>query len=77
MADGRSETFETPGYGIVDLTASYRFSPTMVMRAGLFNLTDKRFWRWSEVRGLAASDPLIDVLSAPGRNASLSFSIHW
>jgi hemoglobin/transferrin/lactoferrin receptor protein len=77
VSDGRSETFETPGYGIIDLTASYQLNPNMVLRGGLFNMSDKRYWRWSEVRGLAASDPLINVLSAPGRNASLSFSIHW
>jgi hemoglobin/transferrin/lactoferrin receptor protein len=77
VADDRSETFETPGYGIVDLTASYQVNTNMAVRAGIFNLTDKRYWRWSEVRGLAADDPLINVLSAPGRNASFSFSIHW
>jgi hemoglobin/transferrin/lactoferrin receptor protein len=75
--DSRSELFEPGGYGIVDLTASYRPLDSLAIRVGLFNLTDKTYWRWSEVRGLSPGDPLVSALSAPGRNAAISFSMQW
>jgi hemoglobin/transferrin/lactoferrin receptor protein len=40
---------------------------------GLFNLTNKRYWRCADLRGVLAEDPLLDLYTAPGFNAALSF----
>ena len=39
--------------------------------ASISNLLDKKYWRWSDVRGLEASSPVIDAYTAPGRSFSL------
>jgi hemoglobin/transferrin/lactoferrin receptor protein len=67
--------FDVPGHGIVDLVASWRASARLTLRAGLFNLGDKTWWRWGDLRSLPPDDPLIPALSAPGRSASFSFSL--
>jgi hemoglobin/transferrin/lactoferrin receptor protein len=67
--------FSVPGHGIVDLTSSWRPSDRLTLRAGVFNLGDKTWWRWGEVRGVPAGDPQVAARSAPGRSASVSFSL--
>lgn len=67
--------FRVPGHGVFDLTAAYRLSDRLTLRAGVFNLTDKTWWRWGETRRLPADDPLIPALSAPGRSLSVSFTL--
>ena len=66
--------FKAPGYGIVDLIAGYSISPRLNLRGGVFNITDKKYWRSNEVLGFAPSDPVIEILSRPGRTYSLTLS---
>jgi hemoglobin/transferrin/lactoferrin receptor protein len=73
--DGIQEYFRVPGHGILDLTAAWRATDRLTLRAGVFNLADKTWWRWGEVRRMPADDPLIPALSAPGRSFSLSFNL--
>jgi hemoglobin/transferrin/lactoferrin receptor protein len=72
---GAVETFRVPGHGILDVAAAWHVSERLTFRAGLFNLTDRTWWRWGEARRLPADDPLIPSLSAPGRSASVSFNL--
>jgi hemoglobin/transferrin/lactoferrin receptor protein len=69
--------FAVPGWGRVDLTAGWRAREWLEIRAGVFNLGDNTYWRWLDVSRLEADDPLIPVLSRPGRNVSLSARIHF
>lgn len=62
---------------IVDATAFVRIARNFKLRAGIFNITDKKYWVWSSVRGLAATSPIIDAFTQPGRNASVSLSISF
>jgi hemoglobin/transferrin/lactoferrin receptor protein len=64
--------FATPGWGIVDVTAGWHYSDWLELRIGVFNLGDKTYWRWLDVSRLDASDPMIPILSRPGRNYSLT-----
>ena len=66
------ELFKPPGYGIVDFTAGWRYSPSLEVRAGIYNLGDKRYWRWSEVGGLVPAEPALELLTRPGRHWSVS-----
>lgn len=74
--DSFGEPFESPGYAVFDLLASYAADSRLVFRAGIFNLADRKYWEWSDVRGRTANDPAIDRYTAPGRsvNASVSYS---
>ncbi len=59
---------------IFDATAFYRIAENITVRAGIFNITDKKYALWSDVRGLAASSDITDAFTQPGRNASISIS---
>ncbi|MFW7523540.1 TonB-dependent hemoglobin/transferrin/lactoferrin family receptor [Vibrio ostreicida] len=55
----------TPSATVIDLTAYYRPMDDLTLRAGLFNLTDKKYWKWNDVRGEGA---LNDDDTQAGRN---------
>lgn len=66
------ERFATPAWTRVDLTAGWRLADRIELRAGIFNLLDETYWRWLDVANLEADDPMIPLLSQPGRNFSLT-----
>lgn len=59
---------------IIDATAFFRVTGNIKIRAGIFNVTDKKYALWSDVRGLAATSTITDAFTQPGRNASISLS---
>lgn len=52
--DGTTTGYRTPGFGILDLTGYYRLTDDLTINAGLYNLTDKKYWLWDDVRGYAS-----------------------
>jgi hemoglobin/transferrin/lactoferrin receptor protein len=77
--DGTSTQFKTPGYGVLDLIGFYKVSNDVTLNAGLYNLTDKKYWQWDDVRGYdsvgeaAVTAPAnLDRLTQPGRNFSVN-----
>jgi hemoglobin/transferrin/lactoferrin receptor protein len=66
-------TFTPGGYSLLDLTAWYNISRNATINIGIFNLLDKKYFLWSDVRGLDALTPGLDAYSQAGRNASVSF----
>ncbi|WP_024655808.1 TonB-dependent receptor [Pseudomonas syringae USA007] len=77
--DGTSSQFKTPGFGILDLTGYYKVSDDVTLNAGLYNLTDKKYWRWDDVRGYdgvgeagVTAPANLDRLTQPGRNFSVN-----
>jgi len=66
--------FEAPGRGVLDLLVGWRPTERLALNAAIFNLGDKTWWRWGDVRGLPAGDPLVPALSAPGRSTAVSMS---
>lgn len=69
--------FKTPGYATLDLLGNIHLTGNMKLVVGLFNLTDRKYWRWSSVRGRPAGDPLIDRFSQPGFNVGASLHMYW
>lgn len=67
--------FQTPGYATFDLLGRYRINEHLSLRGGLFNLTDKTYWDWADVRGQSASSAVLDRYTRPGRNAGLTLSL--
>ena len=72
---GGEALFDVPGHGVMDLTMAWRATERLTLRAGVFNLGDKTWWRWGDVRRLPEDDPLVPALSAPGRSVSVSFNL--
>ena len=62
----------TPSFTVLDLAGQWRISKDLRLNAGIYNLTDKKHWRWADVRGLAANASFIDAYSQPGRAVRVS-----
>ena len=69
--------FTPPSFTILDLTAYVRPTDWAIIRAGLFNLFNAKYWWWSDVRGLAESSPVLDAWTQPGRNISASLTVQF
>lgn len=69
--------FRPDDFLILDATAYFRIGEIATVRAGIFNLLDKKYWWWSDVRGLADSSALKDAYTQAGRNASVSLSVKF
>jgi hemoglobin/transferrin/lactoferrin receptor protein len=61
-----------PSATVADLSAQWRIRPDLRLNAGIYNLTDKKYWRWADVRGLAAGTAIADAYSQPGRHVRVS-----
>ncbi|MBV4554212.1 TonB-dependent hemoglobin/transferrin/lactoferrin family receptor [Pseudomonas sp. SWRI102] len=77
--DGVTSQFKTPGFGILDLSGYYKVAEDVTVSGGLYNLTDKKYWLWDDVRGYDSvgeaavlSPANLDRLTAPGRNFAVN-----
>ena len=75
MDDREGGQYATAGYGLLDLTAYYRPHQDVTINAGLFNITDKKYWLWDDVRGLSEDYEGLGRMTQPGRNVSVS--VKW
>lgn len=69
--------FRPDAFTILDATAFVRIADAFTLRAGLFNILDKKYAWWSDVRGLSASSTITDAFTQPGRNISLSLTARF
>jgi hemoglobin/transferrin/lactoferrin receptor protein len=69
--------FAPPGYITVDLLADWRISERASINAGVFNVTDRKYWEWADVRGRLASDPTLDFYTQPGRSLGAQLRLSW
>jgi hemoglobin/transferrin/lactoferrin receptor protein len=67
--------FLPDGFTVFDIVAWWKPIDSLGLRAGVFNLTNEKYWWWSDVRGLAATSGVTDAYSQPGRNVSVSVSM--
>lgn len=65
--------FKTPGYGKIDILGLYQINKQAKINWGVFNIGNKKYWQWTDLRGLLASDAGIDRYTQPGRYVSASF----
>jgi hemoglobin/transferrin/lactoferrin receptor protein len=78
IAEGCSPAcFASPAFTIIDLTAAYSLSDHAQARIGIFNVTNRKHWWWNDVRGLAATSPITDAFTMPGRNVSASLILRY
>jgi len=69
--------FHTPSWATADLTAGWRVNQYIDLRAGVYNLADERYWRWSDVSLFTPNNPMLELLTRPGRNYSISARFQW
>ena len=70
---GVPNQYEPSGYGVVDLNGWWQVTEEFSVNAGLFNLGDKEYWQWGDVRGQTSLTTGIDRYSQPGRHAAVNF----
>lgn len=69
--------FRPDDYTILDATVFFRLAERFTLRAGVFNLLDKSYIEYADVRGLAPTSTITDAFTQPGRNFSASLSIKF
>ena len=69
--------YKPDGYVIFDLLTHYQLTKNSDIRFGIFNLTNKKYWRWQDVKNLNPDESFIQAVTMPERNISLSFSQKW
>jgi hemoglobin/transferrin/lactoferrin receptor protein len=60
-----------------DALAWWKATDRVSLRAGVFNISDEKYWWWSDVRGLSSTQVSRDAYSQPGRNASVSLAFEF
>lgn len=61
------------GYTVFDLTGWYQPTKATQISLGLYNVFDKKYVRWADVRDLAASSAAtVDAYTQPGRNFTIN-----
>ncbi|MGZ5079199.1 MAG: TonB-dependent hemoglobin/transferrin/lactoferrin family receptor [Usitatibacter sp.] len=73
--DSAGQISPSPAYTIADFTAFARIGSHVTLHAGVFNLTDRKYWLWSDVRGLTNLAAGFDRYTQPGRNAAVSVKV--
>jgi hemoglobin/transferrin/lactoferrin receptor protein len=69
--------FRPGAFTILDATAFVRITEGLTLRAGVFNIFDRKYAWWNDVRGLADSSTVKDAYTQPGRNGSVSLSFRF
>jgi len=77
LDESGGELFKPPGHAVFDLYVTRDLGDRVRLRGGVTNLTDKIYWSWSDVRGLAPDDPVLPYLARPGRSLVLGVDMDW
>ena len=64
--------FATPAVTTFDLSGQWRFTKTARLNASITNLTNQKYWNWSDVRGVASTAVALDAYTQPGRKFNVS-----
>jgi hemoglobin/transferrin/lactoferrin receptor protein len=67
------------GYGVLDLLGYWNLTKQTVLNFGVFNITDRKYFLWSDLQGVGggtaampATVASLDRFSQPGRNARVT-----
>jgi hemoglobin/transferrin/lactoferrin receptor protein len=69
--------FLPDSFVVFDVVGWWKITDALTARAGVFNVSDEKYWWWSDVRGVLATSPFIDAYSQPGRSASVSVAMQF
>jgi hemoglobin/transferrin/lactoferrin receptor protein len=61
-----------PSATTLDLSGQWRIRKDLRLTASIVNLTDRKYWLWSDVQGLAAATPVADAYTQPARHLRVS-----
>ena len=58
----------------LDLSAQWKINPGIRLTAGITNLTNKKYWRWSDVQGVSSTTSFVDAYSQAGRKFNMALT---
>ncbi|MCU9951332.1 TonB-dependent hemoglobin/transferrin/lactoferrin family receptor [Pseudomonas sp. PDM13] len=64
--------YKPSGYGLLDLNGYWQVTEQFSVNAGLFNLTDKEYSQWGDVRGLTSTNTGLVRYTQPGRYGAIN-----
>lgn len=64
--------FTVPSATTLDVSAQWRLRKDLRLNFAVHNLTNRKYWLWPNVYGVASNSPIRDAYSQPGRSAHLS-----
>ena len=64
---GCNDLVELGGRVTHDIFGSYQVSPDILLKFGISNITDKKYWNWTTVSGKTINDPNLEMFVEPGR----------
>lgn len=64
--------FAVPAATTLDLSGQWRINKGLRLNASIVNLTNKKYWNWSDVRTVAANSTVLDAYTQPGRKFNVS-----
>lgn len=67
--------FTTPSALTLDLVTRWQVSKNVTLTAGIYNLTNQKYWLYQNVRGVDAANPQLDRYTQPGINARIALSV--
>lgn len=68
----RIKQFTIPSALTFDLTTQWRIQNNLRLNAGIANITNQKYWNWSDAQGLAATSLVTDAYTQAGRHYSVS-----
>ena len=71
--------FVSPSFFVMDLRSGYRFNKNTILYAGIRNLFDRKYWSWTDIRGLSLADSATnkDAYTEPGRSFNVSMKFEY
>lgn len=72
---GGINQFQTPSTLTLDLVARWQLSKNITLSAGLYNLTNQKYWLYQNVRGVDAANSQLDRYTQPGINGRVALTV--
>ncbi len=69
--------FATPSATTLDLSGQWRFTKDVRLTAGIYNVTNRKYWNWSDVNGVSSTQATLDAWTQPGRYARVSMVVDF
>ncbi len=71
------ELLPDPAYFNLDATIGYTFKDAVKINAGIFNITNAKYWNAADVIGLASTNQQLDLYAQPGRYFGVNLTARW
>lgn len=72
-----STYFKAPSYTVLDIAAHYDLGRNLSINAGLFNVTNEKYFLTPDVAGVSATSATRDLYAQPGRYAAVNLVLRW